>query len=521
MQQVEIIVGLLTIMGVLGALAQRMRIALPVLLAVGGMIISLFVPYRTIRLEPDTVFFLFLPPLLYAASFNTPWRELHDVFDWVCLQAIGLVLLTVLGVSAAIHAVVPGISWPMAFVFGAIVSPTDAVAAAAISKEVALPRKVMAIVNGESLVNDATGLVCYKFALAAAVTGTFAWHTASHTFFTVSVGGILLGGVLGWILSVIRIRLDHRPVEIISSLITPFFVYLIAEHLHLSSVLAVVTAGLIVGFYLPRMYSSLTRFQARATWETISYALDGLSFLLMGLQFSHVVSAVKTYPISSLILWTFIAAVAPTLIRLLWAFSSAPVYAKIVGKPRPPWSDLLLFSWSGMRGVVSLAAALALPLVAADGTPLPYRDLVVYLTVVVIVSTLVIQGLTLPFLAKKLATASDAQQAEESERRARLILSREAVRRVDEVARQRKIDPDDPVLQETLDRHLQQALLSVASTEEDAARDNLRSTLEREAISSQRSVLISLRNKNEIDGNTFDKLQRELDIEEIRLSGVG
>jgi len=517
MQQVELIVGLLAIMTLVGAVAQRVRVALPVLLVIVGIVVSLVSPLNRVRLEPDTVFFLFLPPLLYAAAFNTPWRELKDVLDWVCMQAIGLVLLTVFGVSVIIHAVVPGMPWSAAFVLGAIVSPTDAVAAAAISKEIPLPKKVMAIVNGESLLNDATGLVAYKFAVAAVVTGMFSWSEAGLSFLTVAIGGILVGAALGWLLSKLRTKLDNRPVEIISSFITPFFVYLAAEHLHLSGVLAVVTTGLMVGWYRPRMYSSLTRLQAKSTWETIGYMLDGLSFLLMGLQFSQILEKVKSYPQELLLISTLAVAVAPTLIRFVWAFATAVIYSGVNRKPRPPWSDLLLFSWSGMRGVVSLAAAFALPLTCADGTAFPFRDLIVYLTIVVIAVTLVFQGLTLPWLARRFRSETEPARTLEEEQRARVRLSREAVRRIDEVARQNDVDLGEPDIEQILKRYLDRTVAIIYANDEDAAKGTVRSMLEREAITVQRQMLLSMRDNNELSGQVFEKLQRELDLDEIRL----
>ena len=217
MQQVELIVVLLAVVGAVGALSQSVRIALPILLVLAGMIISLIPQIPPIRLEPDIVFFMFLPPLLYIDSFNTPWKRLKDVGEIVSLQAIGLVLVTVLAVGAAIHVVIPGISWAVALVFGAIVSPTDAVAASAIAKEVQLPKKLMDVIKGESLGNDATGLVAYQFAVAAAVTGLFSLSEATEAFFYMGFGGVMVGVILGLILSRIRTKLDHRPVEIISS----------------------------------------------------------------------------------------------------------------------------------------------------------------------------------------------------------------------------------------------------------------------------------------------------------------
>jgi Na+/H+ antiporter len=518
MKQLEIVVALLVVMGFVGALAQKVRIALPILLVVTGVLLSLVTPAEAVRLEPDVVFLIFLPPLLYSEAFNTPWHELKGVLDWVILQALALVVLTVFGVSAAIHAVIPGLPWAAAFVFGAIVSPTDAVAAAAISREVAMPRQVMEIVKGEALTNDATGLVAYKFAVAAVCTGAISYSEIGQEFALLCFGGIIYGLVIGWLLSLVRTKLDHRPVEIISSLISPFFIYLTAERLHVSGVLAVVAGGLMVGFYRPRMYSSQVRLQANANWETISYVLDGFSFLLMGLQFSHVLSAVKTYPLGQILVWTLIAGCAPTLIRLIWSFSFSPIYAKIARKPSPAWSHLLLFSWSGMRGVVSLAAALALPLTCSNGAAFPYRDLIIYLTLVVITSTLLVQGLTLPLLAKRFGNSPDAYDAVEAERKARLYLAREAARRVDEMARQENIDPEDPTFQQVLNQYLEQAMAVIAPGEENVRRIRLQHTLEHEAVIARRRVLVSMRAEHVIREELFDKLQSELDLEEVKLN---
>jgi CPA1 family monovalent cation:H+ antiporter len=362
MQQVELVVALLAIIAIVGAISQKLRVALPILLVLTGMAISMAPNIPPVHLEPDAVFFIFLPPLLYLDAFNTSWRQLKDVGELVTLQAVGLVLATVGAVAVAIHSVIPGIPWTAALVFGAIVSPTDAVAASAISKEVKLPKRLMEIIKGESLTNDATGLVAYQFAVAAAATGAFAWQEAGTRFFYVAIGGIVVGLATGLFLVRLRTRLEHKPVEIIVSLLSPFIAYLTAEHLHVSSVLSVVTAGLMLGWRSPLMHGSSTRLHATANWETIAYLLNGFSFLLMGLQLRPILETVKAYPASQLILWTATAALAPLAIRFIWTFTTAPIYNKLRKQPQPSWKHLFVFSWSGMRGVVSLAAALAFPL---------------------------------------------------------------------------------------------------------------------------------------------------------------
>ncbi|MDR3615433.1 MAG: Na+/H+ antiporter [Candidatus Obscuribacterales bacterium] len=519
MHQVEIIVVLLAVIGIVGALSHRLKIALPILLVFAGMMISLTPNVPQIKLEPDIVFFIFLPPLLYIDAFESSWKKLRNVAEVIALLAIGLVLTTVGLVAAAIHAVVPNMPWSAALALGAIVSPTDAVAAAGIAKEIRLPRRTLEILKGESLVNDATGLVAYQFAVAATLTGAFSWSEAGRAFLYSGFGGIFAGLLQGWLLSKLRTRLNDKPVEIIVSLLSPFIVYLSAEHLHVSSVLAVVTAGLWLGWRSPTMLSSEIRLHASANWETIAYVLNGFSFLLMGLQLKPILQTIHSYPAQDLILWTVTAALMPVLVRFGWIFTVSPIYYRLRGAPRPGWKRLFIVAWSGMRGVVSLAAALALPMVCADGSPFPYRNLLIFLTVAVIAATLVFQGITLPSIIKAFdLTDEDHKSDEETERKARLFLSREAVRRVDELARERKIDMEDPHLQRILNRYLDNTLAYAHGDTHDVSNGGTWHLLQHESLISQRKVLIEIRSKHEIDEDIFRLLQNELDLEEAQLA---
>jgi len=520
MRQVEIIVALLTIIGIVGALAQKLKIALPILLVLTGMVISLTPNIPPVHLEPDAVFFIFLPPLLYLDAYNTSWRKLKDVADVITLQAVGLVLATVAAVAVVLHVVV-GLPWAAAFALGAIVSPTDAVAASAISKEIHLPQRVMNIIKGESLVNDATGLVAYQFAVAAAVTGVFSWAEAGQRFAFVSLGGIAMGLAIGFVLARLRTKLEHRPVEIIVSLLSPFIAYLAAEHIHVSSVLSVVTAGLCLGWHGPSMQTSTTRLQATANWETIIYILNGFSFLLMGLQLRPILETVKKYPSEQIIVSTIVAALAPIVVRFAWIFTVAPIYARLKKAKLPSWKHLFVLSWSGMRGVVSLAAALALPLTCVNGDQFPYRDLLIYLTVAVIASTLVMQGITLPYLVKILEFEPDQYNAEEAERKLRLALSREAVRSIDSLARERNLDLEDPRLQKLLNRHLERAIANIGTETPDPGTEEIWHNLRKDIIGAQRKKLIALRDDNAIEDQTFRVLQNELDLEEAQMKIVG
>jgi CPA1 family monovalent cation:H+ antiporter len=519
MQQVELLVALLAVIGAVGAISQKLKIALPILLVLTGMAISLAPSIPAVKLNPDVVFFIFLPPLLYMDAFNTPWKELKDVADSIAMSAVGLVLATVVAVAAAVHAVVPGMPWAVALAMGAIVSPTDAVAASAISKDVKMPKTLLDIIKGESLVNDATGLVAYQFAVAAVCTGAFSWTEAGTRFFYVSLGGVAIGYALGWLLSKLRTRLDHTPVEIIASLLSPYVVYLAAEHLHLSSVLAVVTAALYLGWRSPRMQNSQTRLQLVANWETLVYLLNGFCFLLMGLQLRPVLETARAYKPGELLLWTATAALAPILVRFAWAFIVVSAYYFLKGQAQPCWKDKFVFSWSGMRGVVSLAAALALPFVCANGQPFPHRDLLVFLTIVVIAATLIFQGLTLPAIVKKFGFQTDISHSQEEERKARLFLSREGVRSIDELARANSIDLDHPDLQRILNKYLDHAIANIDVEEHSLTTSELLRSLQLQTIASQRSILIRMRETHEIDEGVFRVLQKELDLEEVHLNG--
>lgn len=517
MQQVELVVALLAIIAIVGAISQKLRIALPILLVLTGMAISMAPNIPPVHLEPDAVFFIFLPPLLYLDAFNTSWRQLKDVGELVTIQAVGLVLATVAGVAVAIHSVIPAMPWAAALAFGAIVSPTDAVAASAIAKEVKLPKRLMEIIKGESLTNDATGLVAYQFAVAAVTTGAFAWHEAGARFLYVAIGGIFIGLATGLFLVRLRTRLEHKPVEIIVSLLSPFIAYLTAEHLHVSSVLSVVTAGLMLGWRSPQMQNSTTRLHATANWETIAYLLNGFSFLLMGLQLRPILETVKAYPAPQLILWTATAALAPLVIRFIWTFTTAPIYNSLRKQQRPSWKHLFVFAWSGMRGVVSLAAALALPITCSQGQPFPYRDLLIFLTIAVIASTLIIQGITLPTIVKMFEFEPDAYSPEEAERKARLALSREAVRRIDELARAENIDLEDPILQSHINKYLERAVANIGPEAHNHPAINVWQRVKSEAILAQRALLLKLRDSDEIQDETFRQIQYELDIEETKL----
>jgi CPA1 family monovalent cation:H+ antiporter len=426
----ELLVVLLTVVVGLGILAQWLRIPYPILLVLGGLVLSCQSWAPRYELPPDIVFLAFLPPLLYAAAFNTEWPAFRRQLRAITLLAVGLVLFTTVVVAAVCHYGF-GLSWPVGFLLGAIVSPPDAVAATAITQRIKVPRIVGTILEGESLVNDASALVAYKVALAACLSGVFVWWEAGYQFVLFGVGGVAVGLIGAWL--VIRLhrwldrhKLADAKLNIAITLLTPYFVYLPAEHLHVSGVLATVAAGLWVGWRCEEVFEVEFYDEAKAVWEMVEFLLNGLIFILIGFQLPLILDALEHDDGGWEKLVALAAAVVGTVIlaRMLWVFPGAYlprwVDRKMLGKgdPYPAWQNVAVVGWTGMRGVVSLAAALAIPVTNADGQPFRERATVQFLTFAVILATLVGQGLTLPLLIRLLGVdrfAEAEKQAEEAD----------------------------------------------------------------------------------------------------------
>ncbi|MGA2871491.1 MAG: Na+/H+ antiporter, partial [Verrucomicrobiota bacterium] len=390
---VDIFVGLLLAVAIIALLARKLHIPYPILFLIGGLLIGCVPELPKVRLSPDLVFLVFLPPLLFPAAFFTSWRDFRANLRPISLLAIGLVLFTTVVVAFLAYYF---FNLPLAagFVLGAIISPPDAIAATAIAERLSVPRRIVTILEGESLVNDATALIAYRFAVAAVLTGTFSLADAGLQFVFVSVGGVLTGLAVGWLAVWFHKRVDDAPIEITVSLLTPFVAYLPAEHMHVSGVLSVVTAGLYIGRQTPLILSYRTRLQGGPVWSMLEFLLNGFVFILIGLQLPdilHTLSEHKDYTISQLVGYSLIISVAVIVVRLLWVFPAAylPRFLskKVRAKdPYPNWRHVTIIGWTGMRGVVSLAAALALR------DTFPGRDLILFLTFMVILATLVVQG---------------------------------------------------------------------------------------------------------------------------------
>src|SRR6266404_1336255 len=522
----EIFVGLLLAVAVLALVARKLTIPYPILFVVGGLLLGLIPKLPKVRLDPELVFLFVLPPLLYPAALFTSWRDFRANLRPIALLAIGLVLFTTVSVAWLAHYFM---DLPLAagFVLGAIISPPDAIAATAIADRLKVPRRIVTILEGESLVNDATALVAYRFAVVAVVTGSFSLAHASVQFFVVGIGGILVGLAVGWLAEQFHKRVEDAPIEITVSLLTPFVAYLAAERFGVSGVLAVVTAGLYLGMRMPERLSFRTRLRGGPVWEMVEFLLNGFVYILIGLQLPEVVSALSGHsiPVHRLVWYALLISLAVIVIRILWVFPATYLPRLVFKKvcrhdPYPPWRHVTIVAWTGMRGVVSLAAALALPLTLRDSTtPFPGRDSILFLTFVVILATLVLQGLSLPPLIRWLGIQDD-RSMEREEREARLKANQAALTRLNEIAQR---DPaKDEVLQRLrveYDDHIRQ----VEGAEPESAGTPLRlfsseyERLSHEALKVERVTIIKLRNQDVISDEVLRRIQRDIDLAEARL----
>ncbi len=426
MENTAIIVLLLFGIAFLGILSNKYKFPFPIALVLSGIVISLIPGLPVIELAPGVVFIIFLPPLLYAAAWNTSWHDFKANLRPIGLSAIGLVLFTTILVAAAAHWLIPGLSWPVAFLIGAIVSPPDAVAATTITSGLGLHPRTVTILEGESLVNDASGLVAYKYALTAITAGNFVAWEAGLNFLMIAVAGIIVGLVIGYGMYLVHKKIVCDPViEVTFTLLTPFASYLLAEQFHFSGVLAVVTTGLYLSFRSGEIFSHQSRIMAYSFWQVLTYILNGLIFVLIGLQLRSVMNGISDYSTSALLLYGIVTSIVVIIVRFIWVIPAAYLPRMLSKRirekdPLDP-KQLFIFGWAGMRGVVSMAAALAIPLVLPDSTAFPHRDLVIYLTFCVILTTLLLLGLPLPWLVRRIGIKPHSFAAEEYEVRSKLV----------------------------------------------------------------------------------------------------
>jgi len=521
----ELFLGLLVAIAALSTVARLIGVPYPILLVIGGLVLGLIPGLPDVQLNPDLVLVIFLPPLLYSAAFFASLRDLKADLRAISLLAVGLVIATACGVALIAHALIDGMSWGAAFTLGAVVAPTDPIAAAAIARAQAAPRRVIAIIEGESLINDGTALVIYRAAVAAVVGGSFSLFSSGLDFVAGAAGGVAIGLLVGWPVAEIRKRLDDPPVEITISLATAYAAYLPAEELGLSGVLAAVTVGIYLGWRAPEVSSVRMRLQARPVWELLQFLLNATLFVLVGLQLPVAASALKDHSSWELAGYAAAIWVAVVGIRLLWGFTIVYLIRGLDRRAsqrerRSSWRERVIVAWSGMRGAVSLAAALAIPFHTDAGQPFPERDLIIFLAFSVILATLVIQGLTLPLLLRKLGVHDDgAEEREEVE--ARLEAAQAGIARLEELAEE-DWTRDDTV--ERMRRLLEYRQRRFAARRDgDGAADRIEDRsvayqrLQREVLSAQHDAVVEMRNQGQISNDVMTRIERELDLEDERL----
>jgi monovalent cation/hydrogen antiporter len=527
---VELVLALLLVVALLTVAARRIGIPYPILMTLGGLALGLLlilVPgLPRVDLAPDLVFLLFLPPLLFSAAFFTSPRDLASFARPIGLLAFGLVLATTLIVGVIVHTLAPAIPWAVAFLIGAVVSPPDAVAATSIAQRLGLPRRIVIILEGESLVNDATALVAYRLALVAAVSGTFSLGDAAISFVVVSVGGVVIGLIAGWVIVMVLGRVDDPPVEVLLSLLAPFGCWLPAEALGVSGVLSVVTAGIVVGRQAPRIMSSDTRVLGSGVWQMVVFTLTGVVFILIGLQLPTILDTLSaSRSFGELASWAVVVAVTVIVVRLVWVFPGTYLPRLLSARirehePEPAPRNVLIVGWAGMRGVVSLAAALAVPLYVTGGARFPERDLVIFLTFSVIVATLVGQGLTMPFLIRWLGVGDDGSEAHE-ELHAREAAALAALSRLDELANEwpGHLELIDHLRerQQHATEHLEHDHESGEVPKDEEAIEH--AIIQRAVIDAQRLAVIDLRDRGVISDEAVRVVERSLDLEELRAEG--
>lgn len=521
MEFVELIAGLLACAVALGWLARKINVPYPIALVIGGAALG-FLPFGPkVELDPNLVMVTILPPVLYVAALGTSWRDFKRNVRPITLLAVPLVIVTTLAVAAVTKALVPDMPWAVAFALGAIVSPPDAVAATAVLNRLRMPHRVVTILEGESLVNDATGLVLYKFAVAAALTGVFSLSDAVVQFVVVAIGGIALGLFLARLFVAIHAWLDDPLIEILLSLLLPYVAYLAGEAMEVSGVLAVVSAGLVRARYAPEVFTAESRIKVQAVWNTIEFLMNCVAFILIGLELNDIVDDIHAVPKAQLGWVAAVVCATAVATRFLWVFPATfmPRFLNPLLRPHetyPPWQPVAIVSWCGMRGIVSLSAALALPLVLPDGTAFPHRSLVICLAFAVILFTLVVQGLTLPPLIRLLHQGADWSPVEE-ERLAREAMTRAGLVEIDRFGTTEALPDDvrDPLRSEYQIRIKCVDPRQLAFT----SADNLALRLRRSVVRAERRELIRLWRDETIGADVLQSLQRELDYEEARLNG--
>src|SRR5215204_6065404 len=507
MNEIESLIFLLGAAALLAQLARVLKVPYPILLVLGGLGIGFVPGLPVVQIAPDVIFIVFLPPLLNAAAFFSSPLNLRAHLRPIILLAIGLVLLTTVAVAAVAHFVV-GLPWAAAFVLGAILAPTDPVAAEAIFRRLGVPERVGTVVGGESLINDGTGLAAFRMALAALGGGAFSIWEAGLNFVLVGGGGIVVGLGLAWVILPLWGRLREPSIMITFSVLIPYGVYILAEEvLHVSGILAVVTYGLYQGWRAPRLFpDASTRIQTLAFWGVLIFVLEALLFILVGQQLPSILGNLGEYSLAQVLLYAVLIYAAVLAARFAWFFTTPylhPVFNRLLRNRylRGPWQERLVMSYSGMRGAVSLAAALAVP-VTIGGERFEGRDLILFLTFAVILATLVLQGLTLGPLIRSLRLSDDGNAGTIMELRARLEGARAALQRLERLCEVERVPPGAQAQMrdqyEGRIRRYEDGIEAGGATEEYSQSSATWRSWRRDLIGAEREALLALRDRGEI-----------------------
>ena len=513
-----VIISLLVAVAFLSALATRIGMPYPILLLVGGLALGFTPGMPDVRLEPELVLVVFLPPLLYSAAFFANLRELRADARVITMSSTVLVAVTAAAVAVATHALVDGLPWAVAFALGAIVAPTDPVAATQILRRFAVPRRLVNTIEGEALINDASALVLYRIAVVAIGGGAFSLMDAGLRFVAGAAGGVAIGLVIAVVIRELRSRLDDPPVEITISLLSGYAAYIPADAVGASGVVAAVTTGIALGWWAPGMATPAVRQQGFALWSLLTFLLNALLFVLIGLRLPSILDGLSGESPGFLIATAAAISAVVILTRIVWTMATPYVFRAIDRRPsqverRIGWRMRLVSAWSGMRGAVSLAAALALP------ASTPQRDLVVFLTFAVIFATLVLQGLTLPALIRAVHLETDDAEARE-ELRARLVATQAALARLEELAAEDWTRDDTAERMMGLYDYRRRRLKARAGKIEDDGYEDRSAAYQRmvrEVLEAQRAAVVGLRNEGAISNDVMHRIERELDLEDQRL----
>jgi CPA1 family monovalent cation:H+ antiporter len=519
-----LIAGLLVAVAGLSALARHLKVPYPIVLVVGGALFGFVPGLPEVTLDPQVVLVVFLPPLLYGASIWANSNDLRANLRALTLSTIGLVLATMCTVAWVAHELIPGLPWEAAFVLGAIVSPTDPLAAATIMRRLDAPRRMVSTIEGEGLFNDATALVAYRVAVAAVVAGGFSLTEAGLEFLLGAAGGVAVGLAVGTIIAEIRRRTTDTQVSVTISLLTGYAAFVPADAIGVSGVLATVTAGIYMGIRGPKILPARTRLQGYFVWDILDFIVNAILFVLIGLQLREVIDGLAGYSMSALGGYALAVTGAVVGTRLVWFFSVPYLIRAVDRRPaqrarRVGARARLVMAWCGMRGAVSLAVALALPLTLEVGGGFPARDLIVFLTFAVIFFTLVVQGLSLPVLIRRLGVSDGGADADE-EARARLVATKAAIEQIDALAGEEWTRDETLERMRALYEYRKRRFAARAGKIEDEGYED-RSLAYQQMVQlvlgAQREALLRMRSDGELSNEVMHRILRDLDLEESRL----